>query len=120
MTFLAASVVTFVSFAVVVAVSIIDLTIGLPSLSFGHSTMAVFGFGLCFLIAAVCILAQITLWLGMIWFTLVGNQPLLFKVPVVLFQIAFLSIGSAIIYLTFYRSGSKHLTKLNVSDVSRF
>jgi hypothetical protein len=119
-TFLISSVVTFVSFAAVVAVTVFDLTIGLPSLSFGHSTMAVFGFGLCFLIAAVCIVAQITLWLGMIWFTLVDTQPLLFKVPVVLFQIVFLSIGSAIIYLTFYRSGSKHLTKLNVSDVSKF
>jgi hypothetical protein len=119
MTFLIASVVTFVGFAAEVMVTIINLTIGMPSVTFEGSKIADVGFGILLLAAIVCIVTQLTLWLGMIWFTLVDNQPLLFKVPVVLFQIAFLSIGSAIVYLTFYRSGSKHLARLNVSNISR-
>jgi len=115
--FLVASTVTFVSLATVVVLTIIDLTVGLPSVSFGNSIVATVGFGLFVLVAAVCIVAQLVLWLGMIWITLADNQPLLFKVPLILAQLVFMSIGSAIVYLAFYRSGSKHATRLKVSDI---
>jgi hypothetical protein len=116
-TFLIASVLTFVSFGAVVALTIIDLSTGLPSVTFGPSIAAIVGFCLIFVGAAVCVIAQLVLWLGMILITVVGNEPLPFKVPLVLFQLVFMSIGSAIVYLTFYRPRTKHVARLKVSDI---
>ena len=113
--FLIASLLTFVSVGAIMALTIVDMSFGLPSLSFGRSIPAMVGFGLCFLAAIVSVVTQFALWLGMIWITLADNQPLLFKVPLVLFQLVFMSIGSAIVYLAFYRSGSKHLAGMKVT-----
>jgi hypothetical protein len=74
-------------------------------------------FDLFFVLMAGCIVSQLVLWVGMIWTTLVGNESLLFKIPIVLLQLVFMSIGSAIVYLTFYRLRSQQLTGLNVNDI---
>jgi hypothetical protein len=115
--FLVASVMTFVGLGIGITATIIDLTLGFPSVSFGDSIASMVGFLLIFVLAASCVVAQFILWFGMIWLTLVDSQPLLFKVPLVLFQILFMSIGSAIVYLTFYRPRTNYVARLKVNDI---
>ncbi|HEY5057154.1 MAG TPA: hypothetical protein VII58_13395 [Acidobacteriaceae bacterium] len=98
-------------------VTAIDLAIDVPSVEFRSSMLAMAAFGIVFFAAGAAVVMQVTLWLGMIWLTLVGNQPLLYKFLAITLQMMFLSLGSAIVYLIFYRSELRQLNKANVSDV---
>jgi hypothetical protein len=97
-----ASIITFLSIASAIAVSIVFEP---HTFYFGASIPETIGFYLLVLAAVIAILAQYFLWFGMIWFTLKAKgQSLSGMTFRLLLQLVFLSIGSAIVYLTLYRS----------------
>jgi hypothetical protein len=113
---LTCSIITLIGFLAVVVVS---LTYDGPTVIFGPSKSASISFYVIFAMAAVDVIAQFALWVTMLWFTLsLARVSLGKRLALLMLQLAFLSVGSAIVYFTEYQSRIRVLEKTALFDTN--